>query len=278
MSDVSQALVAAGNRVRLPPWRIETHDSLPSTQELLKARVREGLDVDGMVLRALRQTSGLGRRGKSWSGPAGGSYQSVAVRDEGRRLRRPWTSLAAAIGIAEELRSAGATVSVKWPNDLYLAGNEPAGTEPAAGQRAGNTLNTGPRPGNKLGGVLSEHLKSHLVVGVGVNVANEVPKGAGALRGWDLPLVNDLVLRGLRRGLEELVLESSSAHGVDEGSSVLPTRYDAFDLLSGTHVVVRTPHGEVEGIARGVDHHGMLVLEGASGTKSVAAGTVLSWR
>lgn len=261
---------AESSQLHLPRWRIEPHESLPSTQELLKERLRAGTDVDGVVLRTVRQTAGLGRRGKSWSGLAGGSYQSVALRDQIGRLRRPWTSLAVAIGIAEELRSAGAQVRVKWPNDLFLASSSSDG-----GELAGRYPTTGAAASGKLGGVLSEHLRSHLVVGVGVNVANEVPNGASALTGWKIAGVNDLVLRGIKRGLEELVLASDSAQ---DGSSMLTARYAPFDILFGAHVVALTPQGQSAGVARGVDHCGLLVLEGANGTESVAAGTVLSWQ
>lgn len=248
---MSAALSPEGSQSDWPAgaWRTELHESLPSTQELLKARLRAGIDVDRVVLRTDQQTAGLGRRGKSWSGKVGGSYQSVALRDPNGRLRRPWTSLAVAIGVAEEFRAAGAQMSVKWPNDLYLVG--------------------------KVGGVLSEHLKSHLIVGVGVNVANDVPSGAARLTGWDIAVVNDTVLRGLTRGLRELVVEESAQHDSHRG---LPARYAELDLLAGAQVTVLTPHGEAVGVARGVDHDGSLLLEGERGPVSVSAGTVLSWQ
>lgn len=255
---MSAPLNPEGNQLdwRSGAWRIEIHESIPSTQELLKSRLREGLDVDRVVLRASKQTAGLGRRGKSWSGQAGGSYQSVALKDPDGRLRRPWTSLAVAVGVAEELKAAGAQVSVKWPNDLYLDGRHSGGK-------------------GKVGGVLSEHLRSHLVIGVGVNVANDVPSGAARLTGWSLAEVNDAVLRGLARGLRELVVEGSSEVC---GNPELSARYAELDLLAGAEVVVLTPQGEATGVASGVDHNGLLVLDGVSGTVRVPVGTVLSWR
>lgn len=272
------------NRPRLHTVRTETYASLPSTQQLLKERVRRGEGVDGLVVRAREQTAGLGRQGKRWTGPPGGSYQSVAFADPTGQLRRTYTALAVAIGIAEALRAAGAPVKVKWPNDLYLMGG-------------------------KLGGVLSEYVRGHLVVGIGINVANEVPAGAQALGGWDVSTVADLALAGAKRGLEDLVLDEpagapaqAAAHEVEApgaaegngspttseamaastlgsaGSSRLAYRYAALDLLAGARIVVATAAGEVVGVARGVDELGSLLVLGPSGVEWIMSGTVLSWR
>jgi len=271
-------------RPRLRTVRTEAYASLPSTQQLLKERIRRGEGVDGLVVRAREQTAGLGRHGKRWAGPPGGSYQSVAFADPTGRLRRTHTALAVAIGIAEALRAAGALVSVKWPNDLYSSGG-------------------------KLGGVLSEYVRGHLVVGIGINVANEVPAGARALGGWDVSTVDDLALDGAKRGLEDLVLDEPAgapahapAHEVEvpgpaEGNGSPPTseamaasalgpgagrrladRYAALDLLAGARVVVATAAGEVVGVARGVDELGSLLVLGPSGVERIMSGTVLSWR
>lgn len=229
----------SGTHAVAPPGRrLETHSSLPSTQELLKERLRGGEDVAGLVIRALVQTSGVGRRGTSWSGLTGGSYQSMAFEDPRGRYLTQGTPLAVAVGIAEVLREAGAEVLVKWPNDLYLGGG-------------------------KLGGVLCEHLRGHLVVGVGVNVANEVPPGASALLGWALDEVGDAVIRGVDRGLG--LLEE------------LAERYAAIDFLAGRQVVVRAEQGIVAGTAAGITSAGELQVVVDYTTERLAAGTVLSW-
>jgi biotin-(acetyl-CoA carboxylase) ligase len=160
-----------------------------------------------------------------------------------------------------------------------------------------------------LGGVLSEYVRGHLVVGIGINVANEVPAGAQALGGWDVSTVADLALAGAKRGLEDLVLDEpagapaqAAAHEVEApgaaegngspttseamaastlgsaGSSRLAYRYAALDLLAGARIVVATAAGEVVGVARGVDELGSLLVLGPSGVEWIMSGTVLSWR
>lgn len=234
----------------LPSFRVEVHERLPSTQALLKERLRAGERVDGLVVRALEQRAGVGRRGKAWSAGPGGSYQSVALLDRSGLLRRPFTALAVAIGVAEELSRAGARVRVKWPNDVYLASG-------------------------KVAGVLCDYLRGHLLVGVGANVNNELPPGAAALVGWPEGAVSEMVLEGVRAGVSELLLRPGGAH--------LRERYAALDLLFGQRVEVELPgragssRERVSGVARGVNAAGALLLETGAGRREVAAGSVVAW-
>lgn len=231
----------------LPEWRVEEYSALPSTQELIRQRLAAGEDVDGLVVRAAEQPAGRGQRAKPWASGPGGSYQSFALKDrwEGA-LSRPAITLLLAVHLAEALREAGARVSVKWPNDLYLGSG-------------------------KVGGILSELLRSHLVVGVGVNVDNEVPAGAGALVGWELAYVNTLVLDAASACLSAAVLAG------DTTAAELPTRLAPLDFLSGRTVVVRTARGDVSGRAAGVAADGALVVTTQEGKVALHSGTVLSW-
>lgn len=238
----------------VPAWRVEEFGALPSTQTLLKERLTAGDDVDGLVVRALEQPAGRGRSDKAWASPPGGSYQSFAVRDRwGGALMRPHVTLILALHLAEELRSAGAAVTVKWPNDLYLGEG-------------------------KLAGVLSEYSKGHLVVGIGLNVNNPVPTRASALRGWDVHYVNELVLRAARAALESMALESTVGP-TEPGTAgaTLAARWALLDHLAGRDVTVRTAEGTVSGTALGVGADGALKVETSTGPVSVRDGTVLSW-
>lgn len=231
----------------LPDWRVEEHDSLPSTQDLIRARLEASEDVDGLVVRAGVQPAGRGQRSKSWTSERGGSYQSLAVRDRsGGALRLPGTTLLLAVELAAALRGAGANASVKWPNDLYLAGG-------------------------KLGGILTEYTSEHLIVGIGVNVNNAVPAGASALAGWRLERVNELVLQAVSAALTTLV----RAGGADRVG--LPARLAPLDLLAERTVTVRTPGGDIGGRANGVAANGALLVLTAGGEVAVTSGSVVAW-
>lgn len=234
---------------RVPAWRVEEFGALPSTQTSIKDRLASGEDVDGLVVRAAEQPAGRGRSDKTWASLPGGSYQSFAVLDRwDGALRRPSVTLILALHLAEELRSAGAAVTVKWPNDIYLGEG-------------------------KLAGVLSEYSKRHLVVGIGLNVNNPVPTGASALKGWDVHYVNDLVLRAAHSALASAV----RAVETDAAGSTLAERWSRLDHLAGRTVTVRAAEGTISGMALGVHTDGSLMVGTPTGTLGVHDGTVLKW-
>lgn len=245
---------------RLPAWRVERFDHLPSTQSFIKDRLRRGHDVHGLVVRTTEQGAGLGRGGKSWSSPPGGSYQSLALQDRwGGALRRPGLTLLLAVELAEELRAGGAHASVKWPNDVYLGEG-------------------------KLAGVLSEYVRGHLVVGIGVNVSDPVQSAASSLGGWDVQFVNELVLRAAGAALLSAVERSVQAAGADAvdhmGSAALPglaRRLKPLDYLAGRRVNVSTPGGAVLGVAAGVNDDGALLVGVTGQTITVTGGSVTDW-
>ena len=210
---------------------VEEHGDLDSTQLRMRARIAEGEDVHGHVVRAERQLAGSGTRGRAWESARGGSYQTVALRDPAdagsrvRRLSAPGVSVAVGIGVASAFADEGARVQVKWPNDLH-------------------------ERGCKLGGILCESFRGYLLVGVGVNVANPVPEHAAALTGWELDAVHELVLRGVVAGLEMF------AAGGDLAGAFAP-----HDALTGRRVTVRSGNATVSGVARGVTSDGALRVD-----------------
>lgn len=228
-----------------PSWRVEVHAALPSTQRLLKDRLEAGDDVDGLVVRATEQEAGRGRRGNGWASAAGGSYQSLALLDrwEGG-LRHGGITLLLAVELAEWLRAGGAPVMVKWPNDLYL-------------------------DGGKLAGILTEYVRGHLVVGVGVNVTNPVPLGAASLAELDLAAVHAGVLAAARRAVEATVAAA--------GDLRLPERLAPLDLLLGRTVTLSVTGGELTGEASGVRRDGALLVKVGDELKAVQDGSVRGW-
>ena len=249
-------------------FEVRHFDSLPSTQEFLKELLRRGEPVDGVVIRATRQEQGRGRLGRGWSSPAGGSYQSLAVADPAGVLRRPQLPLLVALGIAQVLDTAGVKVAVKWPNDLYLplsGGWRPSGDQ--TGQ-TGQGSSSSAIPG-KLGGILCEYVRGHLLVGVGLNVANRPPAPAGALEDLEVEAVSDWVLQGVSRALQD-----AQEQGDRDLAGLLPERLGRFDLLRGCRLRVDTQEGTVEGRYLGVSPEGFILLDSASGVAEIRSGRI----
>jgi BirA family biotin operon repressor/biotin-[acetyl-CoA-carboxylase] ligase len=186
--------------------------------------VLEGAPCAGWVVRAAVQTAGRGQRARDWQAGAGGSYQTLIVREPDALI--PATALVMALGLAEVFPVYGVRAGIKWPNDLYYRGK-------------------------KLAGVLVERVAGHLLIGVGVNVNNEVPPRAVGLRGWDVTGVHMVVLEGLGRALGHL----------EDASFDLSEAYRPFDLLRGERLVLEVAGTQHEGLGLGIDAAGRLLLE-----------------
>ena len=205
------------------PFKIEQLGVVTSTQDLMKARLAEGERVHGLVLRAEAQTSGRGRRARNWRSTQGGSYQTLAVHlgSPSAQPLGPRASVAVAVGLAQTLPRYGVKVGIKWPNDLFYRHK-------------------------KLAGVLLEHTHQHLLIGVGINVNNEVPPGAVGLRGWDLAGVHGVVLEGVQVGLALLAQPGLAA------------AYAPYDVLYGQEVEITRGGETLAGTAGGVSESGCL--------------------
>ncbi|HEX7004611.1 MAG TPA: biotin--[acetyl-CoA-carboxylase] ligase [Trueperaceae bacterium] len=230
-------------------WRVERHEVIDSTQEELRRRLIAGEEIDRLVVRAGAQTMGKGRRADEWRSGPGGSYQSLAVSDWSGSLRSSYFPLAIAVGIAEAFHDRGVAIALKWPNDLHLW-NEASSVGPMS------------RLPGKIGGILCQYLRNHLLVGVGINVRNEPPPGAGALPGLDPADVSDLVLAAVARSLVKI-------------DPRLPDRFARFDPLTGRVVRLRTGDRTLLGRCAGTTSEGCLLLETREGRVEVSDGHIV---
>lgn len=100
-----------------------------STNRVLLQLAAEGAR-EGLVVVADVQTAGRGRRGRTWTAPAGTSLLcSVLLRPS--MPRRTWSLLSLAAGVAVHRLATSllpsAEVALKWPNDLLIDGVKAAG-------------------------------------------------------------------------------------------------------------------------------------------------------
>jgi BirA family transcriptional regulator, biotin operon repressor / biotin---[acetyl-CoA-carboxylase] ligase len=138
-------------------WRVETHGGLSSTQDAAANAARAGAP-EGLVIQALTQSAGRGRRGRAWVSPRGGLYLSALLRPGCRAARAGELALMAGVALARALPG----VRLKWPNDALL-------------------------PGGKCAGILVESESAGgrvawAAVGIGVNI-DTAPPGAAAVPG-----------------------------------------------------------------------------------------------
>jgi BirA family biotin operon repressor/biotin-[acetyl-CoA-carboxylase] ligase len=117
----------------------------------------------GAAVAAREQATGRGRRGKSWASPRGGLWLSVVCRPRGA-TGMEHLSLRVGLAIAESLEALVPGIprlTIKRPNDVFLAGKKVAGILCEARWE-------GPAP-------------TWVVVGLGLNVSNRLPGGVAGL-------------------------------------------------------------------------------------------------
>ncbi|SOY40418.1 BIOTIN-(ACETYL-COA-CARBOXYLASE) SYNTHETASE [Cupriavidus phytorum] len=246
----------------LRDWTVELVEETGSTNADLTARCRQAPWSDAGTLRlAYRQTAGRGRQGRPWQGQAGMTF-SVALPLALAPAQLTGLSLAVGLALAEALRDVapalGARVGLKWPNDLQIDGRKLAGilieSVPAGPQRVWAVIGIG----------LNLVRDAQMEAALGRELAGVAEAMPGFDAGRDAP-------RLLAAVLERLV--AMRADFLAHGFGPMARRWSAADAYRDQPV--RLLHdGQViaEGMARGVDEAGHLLLETPAGLERIASG------
>ncbi|MGY2490538.1 biotin--[acetyl-CoA-carboxylase] ligase [Cupriavidus sp. CP313] len=246
----------------LSDWTLELVEETGSTNADLTAACRQAPWSDAAVLRlAYRQTAGRGRQGRPWQGQAGMTF-SVALPLALAPAQLSGLSLAVGLALAEALGDVdaglGARIGLKWPNDLQIDGRKLAGilieAVPAGPQRVWAVIGIG------LNLVRDAQMEAAL--------GRELAGVAEAVPGFDAQRDAPRLLAAL---LERLAAMRTAflAHGFGP----MARRWSAADAYRDQPV--RLLHdGKViaEGMARGVDEAGHLLLETPAGLERIASG------
>ncbi len=208
------------------------------------------------IVLAEYQQGGKGRRGRTWISPfARGLYLSLGWHFDMAPASLNALSLASGVALVQTLDGLGmAGVSLKWPNDLVVAGK-------------------------KLGGILlearSETASScDVVIGIGLNIRLDKTTKSGV----DQP-VTDLV-----DNFRQLPSRNRLASSIIGGQIAMLERIAAgsmgdyirewkrLDCLTGKQAALRMPDQVVRGRVLGVDDHGLLLLETSGHTRKFSSG------
>jgi BirA family biotin operon repressor/biotin-[acetyl-CoA-carboxylase] ligase len=92
------------------------------------ARLARAGAGDGTVVIAHAQHTGRGREGRAWSSPPGaGLYLSVVLRPALALADVPPLTLAIGVAVCDAAIAAGASATLKWPNDVLVRHRKLAG-------------------------------------------------------------------------------------------------------------------------------------------------------
>lgn len=220
------------------------YDSVDSTNTEAK-RLADKNAVHGTLVAAGTQTAGKGRRGRAWtSDPGTGVWMTVILRPEFSPPSASMLTLIMGMAVAkaaEELT--GLEAKIKWPNDVVLNGR-------------------------KICGILTEMSAEpdyihHVIIGVGVNVnidsfPDELKEKATSFlqeTGEEYRLADIIERIGI-------LFEHYYGIFIRTGD-LLALREEYNQRLAGLHKAVRVldPHEPFEGISRGINELGELVVE-----------------
>lgn len=224
--------------------QIRTVAETGSTNEDVAALAREGA-LEGLWLRAERQTGGKGRQGRAWASPEGNLHASTIVRLQPEDPPAPGLALVAAVALHELVGRYAPAVQIKWPNDLIFGGA-------------------------KLAGILLERQGDAVILGFGVNLAHHPD-------GLDRPVSSLAALAGAAPapGPFLKLLAAGLARWLARwrGEGLAPVRAAWLAAAHPPGTALSTPEGE--GLFDGLDESGALrlILPGGA-IRTVYAGDV----
>ncbi|HIR26400.1 MAG TPA: biotin--[acetyl-CoA-carboxylase] ligase [Candidatus Choladousia intestinigallinarum] len=237
---------------------IHYYESIDSTNNEAKRLAEQGAP-NGTLILAEKQEKGKGRRGRTWETPGKTSIaMSFLLRPNLSPAQASMVTLVMGLAVAQACRElCGAEAKIKWPNDIVINGR-------------------------KICGILTEmsaemECINYLVVGTGINVNQqefplEIQDVASSLLSSSGEKTNRAKLAALCLDKFEEYFEAFLRTG---DLSELEEEYNR--MLAGKDSAVRVlePGNEHEGISKGINPKGELLVELPDGTtEAVYSGEV----
>ncbi len=240
-----------------PP--IHVLDAIDSTNAEARRRAEAGETANQWIV-ARRQSAGRGRRGREWNSDTGNLFATLLTMTRRPPAEAAQVTFVAALAVADLLDSFAipGSVTIKWPNDVMLAGDKASGILIESGVHASGIL--------------------WLAVGIGVNLAH-------APEGTERPATS--LAAHLRSDIAYPPSIDAAATVLAEAFGVWQARWESLGFqpildawtartrgLDGP-CVARLGHETVTGVADGVDTDGALRLRTADGSlRLISAGDV----
>ncbi len=213
-----------------------------STNTVARQIAERGIE-EGTVVVAEIQSRGKGRLGRKWITKPGGLYMSVVLKPAIDPMHASSITLLAAVSVTKALRGAGLEAVIKWPNDVLVNGK-------------------------KICGILTEmsaetDIVNFIILGIGVNVNNEVPLDAATT--MRVELGHEVDRAKFAQSLLEM-LEEDYLTFKDEGFTPILWSWRRYSDTLGRVVEVTYQDEVITGIAQDVDEAGSLLVKTPDGS------------
>lgn len=228
-----------------------------STNEWAKKLGKEGA-VHGALAVAEYQSAGKGRLGRRWTAPTGSSVMmTILLRPDFEPQLAPMLTVVMGLSVAQAAQKMGVDTSIKWPNDVVVSKK-------------------------KICGILTEMRVEedkicYVVIGVGINVNLDALPEELADKATSLYLeTGKLYDRNEMVAYVMEYFEENYEKFIKSGDlTLLQEDYNRMLANCGQPVRVLDPQAPYEGIARGINQKGELIVEKTDGmVVCVSAGEV----
>lgn len=236
--------------------KIALNLTIPSTNAMAMESVWS--DGHGSLYLAEQQTAGRGRRGRGWVSPFA-SQLCFSLTWQFSRGAAALEGLSLAVGVAllRGLEAIGIEgIELKWPNDLLWRGRKLAGVLlEMSGDAAGECF---------------------VVIGVGINIS--MPDSAD--EAIDQPWIDLKRVAGAAPSRNQLIAELMNAmvpvlqQFAEEGFNAFADEWQAANAHRGQAISLHLGNRQEQGVCRGVDNSGALLLEIDGATKAYHGGEV----
>lgn len=216
----------------------------PSTNDELMRLVRDENPIEGTIVYTDYQLRGKGQRGNIWSSERKKNLlMSILIKPRYLAVAKQYLlNVAVGLGVIKCISKyliKNSSLSLKWPNDIYLSGR-------------------------KLGGILIENVLRDSVIestvlGLGINLNQDT---------YEHPIATSIKIetgnKVDRTHFMETLLSDIAFYllKLKEGQEdTLMELYHAFLYKRNVKSVYRDSEGEFEGVIQGVNHQGRLIIE-----------------
>jgi len=212
------------------------------------ARIAHEGATEGAIVIADAQSGGKGRLGRSWISPSGVNlYLSVILRPSVAAPVAPQLNLLAAVAVADAITEVcQLTPTIKWPNDVLVAGKKVCGILAEMQTEAGE-------------------LRA-VILGIGVNINAPLSAFPEELhdKASSLLLVSGRTVDRSTFTASLLThLEKYYVLWLEQGFAALRTAWEQYaSEVLGKRIAVAAPEGTVTGTALGLDTDGALLVRG----------------
>jgi len=254
---ILSALKSPNDSITVEKNLIEIYNFIDSTNDYVMRSISNQLK-QGYTCIAEYQSAGRGRRGRQWISPFGSQiYLSMYWYLEQGLAGAMGISLVTALAVSDAIKlQCNMQVQLKWPNDIYL-------------------------DGVKLAGILidlqGQALEpSHSVIGIGLNLnmpsnaAKEIDQQWTDLQSHTMVNINrDKLCAELINCLWKRLIQHS-----EEGLTSMIDEWHKHDIYLNKPVKLLTGERVTQGICRGIDGQGALLLEVNGKVKPIYGGEV----